>query len=130
MWQLLVPAVTSIIDKLIPDADEAAKAKSRLLEMQIKGELDSVLAQLEINKAEAASGSAYASGWRPTIGYICAAGLTYNFIIYPFLIWYAARYMPGFTPPPLLSDNLMELVMGMLGLASLRSFEKFKGVTK
>ena len=55
MWQLLVPAVTSIIDKLIPDADEAAKAKSRLLEMQIKGELDSVMAQLEINKAVSTS---------------------------------------------------------------------------
>lgn len=128
MWQLIVPAVTSIIDKLIPDAGEAAKAKARLLEMQIKGELDSVMAQLDINKAEAASGSVYASGWRPTIGYICAAGLAYNFIIYPFLIWYAARYMPGFNPPPLLSDNLMELVMGMLGLAGLRSFEKFNGV--
>lgn len=130
MWNLLIPAVTSIIDKLIPDADEAAKAKSKLLEMQVKGELDTIVGQLEINKAEASSGSSYAAGWRPTIGYICAFGLAYNFIVYPMMTWYSARYMPGFSPPPLVSDNLMELVMGMLGLAGLRSFEKFKGVSK
>ena len=128
MWQLLIPAVSSILDKIFPDADKANEAKARLMELQVKGELDAVLGQLEINKAEASSGNWYAAGWRPTIGYICAFGLAYNFIIYPMAIWYAAAYMPEFTPPPLLSDNLMELVLGMLGLAGLRSYEKFKKV--
>jgi hypothetical protein len=128
MWQLLIPAISGILDKIFPDADKANEAKARLMELQIKGELDGVLGQLEINKAEAQSGSAYAAGWRPTIGYICAFGLAYNFVIYPMATWYAARYMPGFQPPPLLADNLMELVFGMLGLAGLRSFEKTKGV--
>ena len=49
--QLLIPTIASIIDKLIPDADEASKAKARLIEMQVKGELDSIAGQLEINKA-------------------------------------------------------------------------------
>lgn len=128
MWNLLIPAVASILDKLIPDADEASKAKARLIEMQVKGELDSIAGQLEINKAEASSGNAYASSWRPTVGYICCFGLAYNFIGYPLLTWYAARYMPGFQPPPLLSDNLMELVLGMLGIAGLRTVEKVKGI--
>lgn len=128
MWNLLIPAVASILDKLIPNADEASKAKARLLEMQVNGELNSIAGQLEINKAEAASGNAYASSWRPTVGYICCFGLAYNFIVYPMLTWYAARYMPGFQPPPLLSDNLMELVLGMLGIAGLRTVEKVKGI--
>ena len=54
--QLLIPTIASIIDKLIPDADEASKAKARLIEMQVKGELDSIAGQLEINKARRSAG--------------------------------------------------------------------------
>jgi cell division protein FtsI/penicillin-binding protein 2 len=114
------------LHKIFPDKTKADEAKARLIELQMNGELQQIMGQLDINKAEAASGNAYASSWRPTIGYICAFGLAYNFIIYPTLGWYAATYMPGFVPPPLLSDNLMELVMGMLGLAGLRTMEKIK----
>lgn len=126
MWQLLIPIIGNVFDKIFPDKTKADEAKARLIELQMNGELQQIMGQLDINKAEVASGNAYASSWRPTIGYICAVGLAYNFIIYPTLGWYAATYMPGFTPPPLLSDNLMELVMGMLGLAGLRTVEKIK----
>lgn len=130
MWTMAIPVIGSLLDKIFPDKTKADEAKAKLLELQLNGELQQILGQLEINKAEASSGNAYAGSWRPTIGYICAAGLLYNFIIYPTLTWYAAGWMPGFTPPPLISDNLMELVLGMLGLAGMRSFEKFKGVAK
>lgn len=124
MWQILFGALPSILDKIFPDKTKAEEAKARLLELQVNGELDALKGQLEINKAEAASGSAYTAGWRPTIGYICALGLAYNFIIYPLLTWYVSAYHPTFTPPPLFDDSLMELVTGMLGLAGLRTFEK------
>lgn len=126
MWQLAIPIIGTLLDKIFPDKTKADEAKAKLLELQMTGELQQILGQLEINKAEASSGSAYAASWRPSIGYICAIGLFYNFIIYPMLTWYASMYHPGFTPPPLLSENLMELVIGMLGLAGLRTVEKVK----
>lgn len=126
MWQLAIPLITQVIDKLFPDKQKAAEAQQKLLEMQMNGELQQIVGQLEINKAEASSGSTYAASWRPTIGYICAVGLAYNFIVYPVLLWYAAMYKPGFVPPPLVSDSILELVFGMLGMAGLRTYEKIK----
>ena len=124
MWQIAIPLISQVLDKIFPDTTKADEAKARLAELAMNGELQQVMGQLQINQAEAASGNKYASSWRPTIGYICAFGLAYNFVVYPVLIWYAAVYKPGFVPPPLVADNLMELVLGMLGLAGLRTWEK------
>lgn len=91
-------------------------------------EFQTQIEQIKVNAAEAASGSAYAAGWRPTVGYVCCVALGYNFIIYPLIVWWAKIYHPEFTPPPLFADNLMELILGMLGLGGMRSWEKAKGV--
>lgn len=122
-----------IIDKIIPDPELKAKAQLDLMRLQQEGQFKELeastqiaLGQIETNKAEAASGDPYSARWRPTIGYICAIGLGYNYLIYPLLLWIAAYYRPEFTPPPLLDQNLMELVLGMLGLAGLRTIEKMK----
>jgi hypothetical protein len=58
------------------------------------------------------------------------AGLAYNFVIYPLLLWAVAATGAEFKPPSLLSDTLMELVLGMLGLGVLRTAEKWKGVAR
>jgi hypothetical protein len=133
MWQAFIPVIGSVLDKLFPDPNAAAEAKLKVMELAQRGELAALEAdvklatgQMEVNKAEAASGNAYASSWRPTIGYICAIGLAYNFIIHPLLLWAVAFGHIGITPPNLVSDNLMELVFGMLGLAGLRTFEKVR----
>ncbi len=139
MNPLLLQGIFNIVGRVFDALDPAKKAEAQLevMRLQQAGEFKALeadmqlaLGQLDINKAEAASGNSYASGWRPTIGYICALGLAYNFIVYPFLLWFAAVYKPGFQPPPLLSDNLMELVLGMLGLAGFRTYEKVKGSAK
>lgn len=129
----LLPILGSVLDKVFPDANAAADAKLKVMEMAQKGELAALdadvklaMGQLEVNKAEAASGNKYASSWRPTIGYICAAGLGYNFLVYPMFCWGAALWFPEVTPPVLVTDSLMELVIGMLGLAGLRTFEKVR----
>lgn len=139
MWPLLASILPGLLDKLIPDPQAAADAKLKAIEMAQRGELAQLdadmklaLGQLEVNKAEAASGNAYASSWRPTIGYICAAGLAWNFLLHPLLMWFSAAGLIHLTgaPPPLVGDNLMELVLGMLGLAGLRSWEKTRGAVK
>lgn len=122
--------VSKLIDRNFPDKAAAYKAKMDMFALAQTQEFQSALEQIKVNAAEASSGSPYAAGWRPTVGYICAAGLAYNFIVYPLMLWGVAAYGVDFTPPPVLADNLMELILGMLGLGGLRSFEKVKGVNR
>jgi hypothetical protein len=119
-----------VIDRLWPDPVQAASAKIELLKMQQSGELAQMTGQLDINKAEAASGSAFTSGWRPAIGWVCAAALACQYIGRPLLQW--AGVLTGHTWPTLpgIDDNLWQLMLGMLGLGGLRTFEKVQGVAK
>jgi hypothetical protein len=90
-----------------------------------------LLAQLEINKAEAASGSLFKGGWRPFVGWICGVALLYHFILTPLILFGVG--LSGATIPPLPEfdmSSLMTVLMGMLGLGGLRTYEKQKGLTK
>jgi hypothetical protein len=134
MWNLLIPAVTSIIDKIIPDPAQAAEAKLKALELAQKGELAALdaemrlaLGQIDINKAEAAT-DPYRGGWRPACGWVCAFGLGYTFILRPLLPFFAG--VLGHEVPELPAidiETLMVLLTGMLGLGGLRSFERVRG---
>lgn len=119
-----------LLERVIPDADARAKAQAELLKASQDQDFQLSLGQIEINKVEAASQNWFVAGWRPAVGWICVAGLAYNFLLYPLLVWLAASTHAPFTPPPLVSDNLMELVLGMLGLGGLRTVEKIKGVAR
>lgn len=138
MWNLIIPAVTTILDKVLPDAQAAADAKFKLLELAQNGSLaemqavkDLNLAQIEVNKVEAASADPYTSRWRPTVGYILCAALAFQYVINPIVIWYAAIWQPGITPPQIgLDDNLWELMFGVLGLAGWRTLDKIKAGAK
>jgi len=120
---LATTTINTAINRIWPDKAEQEK-------QQLANDFALLNAQIEVNKIEAASNNRYASSWRPTIGYICAAGIAYNFIVYPFLIWAAAIYAPNMAVPSLASDGLMELIIGMLGLGGMRSYEKIKGVSR
>ena len=119
-----------LLDKIIPDKDAREKAQAELLRAAQDQDFQKAIAQIEVNKMEAQHTSLFVAGWRPAIGWICVVGLGYNFLLYPMMTWLVAITGAEFTPPPLLSENLMELVMGMLGLGALRSFEKWKGVAR
>ena len=129
MLQVLLPFLGTILDKIFPDAQKSAEAKQKLIEMQINGELQAMIGQLEINKAEAASGNAFAANWRPSVGYVCAAALAFSYLINPLLTWVAAFFPhAGIVPPAIgIDDHLWELMAGMLGLAGWRSLDKIKG---
>ena len=129
MWNLLIPVIGNLIDKAIPDADAANKAKAELVTMQTKGELDALLGQLEINKEEAKSSSTFVAGWRPFSGWICGVALAYVAILEPILRFGATvafGYAGAF--PTIDTDLTLQVLLGMLGLAGARSFEKHKGV--
>ena len=93
------------------------------------------LAQVDINKIEAASSSLFVSGWRPAVGWVGVLGLAYQFLGYPLMQWcwaFGQGYdiIPkGLNPPPDLDvEQLMTLLAGLLGFGGMRSFEKHKGV--
>ena len=87
--------------------------------------------QLEINKAEAGHKSIFVAGWRPFIGWTCGVALAWHFVIAPFIMFFSAYFgldMPAL--PDFDMGSLLTVLMGMLGLGGLRTFEKYKGITK
>jgi hypothetical protein len=117
-----------LLDKVIPDKDAREKAQAELLKAAQSQDFQLSLAQIKVNEEEAKSENIFKSGWRPAIGWICVFGLFYNFVLYNLLLWVVATFSISITPPALMSDILMELVFAMLGLGSLRTFEKLKGI--
>ena len=117
-----------LLDKVIPDKDAREKAQAELLKAAQSQDFQLSLAQIKVNEEEAKSENIFKSGWRPAIGWICVFGLLYNFVLYNLLLWVVATFSISITPPALMSDILMELVFAMLGLGSLRTFEKLKGI--
>jgi hypothetical protein len=127
----LIGPVSSILDKVIPDADEKAKLAHELATMADTHAQQALLAQLEINKAEAASGSIFKGGWRPFVGWVCGIALLYHFILSPLIIFVVT--LTGIDIPPIPEfdmGSLMTVLMGMLGLGGLRTYEKQKGLTQ
>jgi hypothetical protein len=117
-----------LLDKVIPDKDARERAQAELLKAANDQDFQLSLAQIRVNEEEAKSENIFKSGWRPAIGWICVFGLFYNFVLYNILLWLVATFGINITPPALMSDILMELVFAMLGLGSLRTFEKVKGI--
>lgn len=130
----------TIIKRVWPDPEEQAKALQSLKELEQKGELASLNAdvqlltgQMEINKMEAMHGGLFKGGWRPAVGWICAAAMAYKFIIQPALIAVVqiVAYIVGadeLFPIEMLPDlewtELSVVLLGMLGIGGMRTFEK------
>ena len=130
MLNLLVPAVTGLLDKFIPDADEKAKLAHEISTLAEKQAHESAMAQIKVNQEEAKHKSTFVSGWRPFIGWTCGVALSYHFVIQPLLIFVLNATGQPVELPTFDMSSLMTVLMGMLGLGGLRTFEKVKKVTK
>lgn len=122
----------AIIERVWPDPADQARAQLELLRLQQEGafkeldvDLQLKLAQIEVNKVEAAQSGLFKGGWRPAVGWVCAAGLVYEFLIRTTLPWVlTVAGVPQVPPMPSLDNVLMELLFAMLGLGLYRSIEK------
>ena len=130
----LLPTITEIIGKVIPDPQAQAEAKLKALEMAQNGEFKAIDAAVELAKGQMAINQAEAStdrfrgGWRPASGWVCAFGMGYEFLLRPLLPWVVSLFGASVPElPPIDTDTLMMLLTGMLGLGGLRSFERIKG---
>ena len=117
-----------LIDRLIPDPTEAAKAKLSLAKMEQDGELAAMTAQTDINKVEAANGSLFVAGARPFIIWVCGLGFAMQFIVSPMLTWGSTLLGKPVNLPPLDMGTLMTMLGGLLGLGAMRTVEKLNGV--
>ena len=118
----------TLITRIFPDPAQAANAKLELLKLQQSGDLATMTAQSDINKVEAASSSLFVSGWRPAIGWVCALALAYQYLGKPLATGILPAFGVNVPLLPGLDDNLWQLMMGMLGMGGLRTFEKVQGV--
>ena len=127
----LIEPVTGLLDKFVEDKDQKAKLAHEISTMADRHAQQLALAQIEVNKAEAASSSVWKGGWRPFVGWVCGTAFAYHFVIQPLAVFGLAAYgMEVPALPDFEMGQLMTVLMGMLGLGGLRSFEKTKGVAR
>jgi hypothetical protein len=126
----LLPALGTLVDRLIPDRAAAEKAKAEMEMQLVNAANEAAMAQVELNKIEASHSSVFVAGWRPSIGWVCAAGLAWAFVVAPVSSW--ALMVIGIRAelPAIQFDHLFELVLAMLGIGGLRTFEKLRGVAR
>tara|TARA_R110002020_G_scaffold383526_2_gene594166 strand:+ start:230 stop:637 length:408 start_codon:yes stop_codon:yes gene_type:complete len=127
----ILPAITNVVGRFLPEDKEARAKAERELEAQLAMHLAKIdIAQLDINKTEAAHRSIFVAGWRPFIGWTCGVALAYTYVIQPILVFGLGQAGYLITLPTMELGEMMPVLMGMLGLGGLRTFEKFKGVAK
>ena len=122
----IIQAIAKPIDDLVGDTDLKRKLKA-----EIQGQLFQLdMAQIAVNRQEAAHKSLFVAGWRPFIGWVCGVAIAWAFLGQHVAEWAVAIWAPGTPIPEVESDRLMELVLAMLGMAGLRTYEKRAGVAR
>ena len=126
----LVGPVTGLLDKFIEDKDVKNKLAHDLSTMAGRHAQELAKGQLEVNKVEAAHKSLFVAGWRPAIGWICGLGMASNFILIPMANFVLALTGSAVVVPLLDTGEMMPVLMGMLGLGAMRTYEKKEGVQR
>jgi hypothetical protein len=124
-----IKAIGDTVDNLFTSDEERIEKKNEMLRSNREFDLaenkliaEQNIAQTEVNKVEAGSSSLFVAGWRPAIGWVGAISLFYQYILYPLMLW-----LPIEPPPQIDSSQLYPIIMGMLGIAGLRSYDKTRG---
>ena len=131
MIQALIGPVTGLLDKVIEDKDQKAKLAHEIATLAERQAHEAAMGQILTNREEAKHKSIWVSGWRPCVGWVCAIALAYHFVLAP-CITFGATWAGAAIPelPAFDMDSLMTVLLGMLGLGGLRTYEKQKGLTK
>jgi len=126
----LIGPVTGLLDKFIADKDTKNKLAHELSTMAERHAQELAKGQLEVNKAEAAHKSLFVAGWRPAVGWVCVLGMLSNFIIVPMANFGLALAESTITIPLIDTATMMPVLLGMLGLGTMRTAEKLKSVSR
>ena len=126
----LINPISTLLDKVIPDKDLKEKLAHDIATMAERHSHDIIKAQIEVNKTEAAHKSLFVSGWRPAVGWTCCLGLAGNFLIIPFSNFIMALAGSDIVIPLIDVSTMMPVLMGMLGLGTMRTVEKINNVER
>lgn len=126
----LIGPVTGLLDKFIEDKDQKAALAHEVATMAENHALEIAKGQMAINQVEAANSHLMVSGWRPFIGWTCGLGMFGNFITIPFSNFVLALLELDIVIPLVPLETMMPVLMGMLGLGAMRTYEKKSGVSK
>ena len=130
MIELLIGAITPLLNKVIPDKTEAAKLAHEIATLTERQAHELAKLQIETNKAEASNPSLFVAGWRPFTGWVCASALAFNYIVLPIASYVCSLFLDVPVPTPLDMDVMLPVLLGMLGLGGIRGYEKVKGVAR
>lgn len=128
----IIDTVGDLISEVVVDKDKKNEIQLKLAELESTAEQrihEEVLAQIDVNKVEASSGSLFVAGWRPFVGWVSGVGVAYAAVVQPLLSWLArvAGYTGNF--PEVDATLLLTVISGMLGIGGMRTFEKVRGVS-
>lgn len=131
----LIPIIGDVLNKVLPDtkAKDKAMAEIELRKLEIESNIQNAitqqnLGQIEVNKIEASNSNLFVSGWRPFIGWTCGFALVWQFVLMPFLSWALSIFGIEVTAPVLSTSEISSIILGILGLSGMRSFEKKNNV--
>jgi hypothetical protein len=130
MIDLLVGPVSALLDKFIPDADERNRLAHEIATMSERHAHEISKAQLAVNQTEAAHKSLFVAGWRPAVGWVCVMGMACNFLVAPVGNLILKLNGSDIEVPLVDLQTMMPVLMGMLGLGAMRTYEKAKGVQR
>ena len=122
----VIEVADKVLGKFIPDKN---------LKMKLQKEMtmafhDANLAQIQLNKQEAAHKNIFVAGWRPFVGWTCGVALAYHFIVSPIIETILIAFGVTTDLPSFEFSQLSSILMSMLGLGGLRTYEKMKGVSR
>ena len=119
-----------VLDKFIEDKDVKNKLAHEVATMSERHAQELAKGQMEINKTEAAHKSLFVAGWRPAVGWTCCLGMASNFLLIPMANFALALAESEVVVPLLNTGEMMPVLMGMLGLGAMRTYEKKQGVQR
>jgi phenylpyruvate tautomerase PptA (4-oxalocrotonate tautomerase family) len=130
MIEHLIGPVTGLLDKFVEDKDQKAKLAHEIATLAERQAHEIAKSQIEVNKAESQSGSVFIGGWRPATGWVCVLGFGVNFLVIPLTNLFLSITENPLLVPSLDVSEMMPVLLGMLGLGSMRTVEKTKNVAK
>jgi hypothetical protein len=122
----VIGTIGTVLDKVIPDKNKRAEAQEQLQNLLTTQDFQIAVEQIKVNAIEAQSDNLFKSGWRPSVGWICSIAFALHFVILPLFNWFLMLCGKQPILVPFQMDTLLTVLLGLLGMGTLRTVEKMK----
>jgi len=119
-----------LVGRFFPDKTESEKGQMALILATMQNQMAMNQGQMDTNKVEAANPSLFVSGWRPFVGWVCGSACAWNWIGLPVAKFGAELFGKTLVLQSADVSQILPLLLGMLGMGALRTYEKVQGATK